>query len=290
MKKHNLTIFLITGLLIILGACDSMISEVDVPDSDPKLVVTAFLSPDDDSVSVSVYKSRPLYVSSQGWDLSFPPVNNATVTLSDGLNSVVIPFNPYSGTYRVPSSAIQVTAGKSYSLTVTTPDGYNTSSACTIPEGTAPDVEITGIDTINQYGSISIKVSLRFRDLPGMGNYYRIAVGTMYGNEYAYDRYFNETGFERGEPYVSDKNKEGEYFTFKTWEIYEADSPDNILYISLLLTDESYFNYHRSTGSRFGSDDFFAEPTPVFTNINGGLGVFAGVKGHITEINLGDIR
>lgn len=290
MKKHNLIIFLITGLLIIFSACDSMISEVDVPDSEPKLVVTAFLSPDDDSVSVSVYKSRPLYVSSQGWDLSFPPVNNATVTLSDGLNSVVIPFNPYSGTYRAPSSAIQVTAGKSYSLTVTTPDGYNASSACTIPDGTAPDVEITGIDTINQYGSISIKVSLRFRDLPGTGNFYRIAAGTIYGNEYAYDRYFNEMGFERGEPYVSDKNKDGEYFTFKTWEIYEADSPDNILYVSLLLTDESYFNYHRSTGSRFGSDDFFAEPTPVYTNINGGLGVFAGVKGQITEINLGNFR
>jgi len=290
MKKYNLTIFLITGLLIIFSACDSMISEVDVPDSEPKLVVTAFLSPDDDSVSVSVYKSRPLYVPTQGWDLSFPPVNNATVTLSDGLNSVVIPFSAATGKYMVPSSEMPVIAGKSYSLNVTTPDGYNASSACTIPEGTTPEVEITGIDTINQYGSISIKVSLRFRDLPGTGNFYRIAAGTMYGYEYAYDNYFSETGFERGEPYVSDKNKDGEYFTFKTWEIYEADSSDNILYISLLLTDESYFNYHRSAGSRFGSEDIFAEPTPVYTNISGGLGVFAGVNGQLTQIDLRNFR
>ncbi|MBK9356334.1 MAG: DUF4249 domain-containing protein [Bacteroidales bacterium] len=290
MKKHNLTIFLITGLQIILGACDSMISEVDAPDSDPKLVVTAFLSPDDDSVSVSVFKSRPLYVPSPGWDSSFPPVNNATVTLSDGLNSVIIPFSPASGTYRAPSSTMPVLAGKSYSLTVTTPDGYDVSSSCTIPAGTVPEIEITGIDTINQYGSTSVKVSLRFRDLTGPGNFYRIAAGTMYGSEFPYDNYFSESGFERGEPYISDKNKDGEYFTFKTGEIYTGNSPENILYISLMLTEESYFNYHRSTGSGFGSEDFFAEPTPVFTNINGGLGVFAGVNGQIMEINLGNIR
>ena len=39
-----------------------------------------------------------------------------------------------------------------------------------------------------------------------------------------------------------------------------------------------------------GLGDVYKRQTPVFTNINGGLGVFAGVNGQIMEINLGNIR
>ncbi len=265
-----------------------MISDVEVPDSDPKLVVTGFLSPMDDTITIVVRKSRPLYEPTQGFDNSFTPVSNAIVTLSDGQNNVVIPYNALSEAYQIAALAMPVIENNAYSLSVVTPDGYNATSSCRIPEGTSPDVEITGIDTLNEYGTLSKKVSFRFRDLPGSGQYYRVAAGTNYGDEYYYyNSYFYETGFERGEPYVSDKNKEEEYFLYKTWDIYENNSQDNILYISVSVTDENYYNYHRSITS-FTGDNPFAEPTPVFSNIQGGLGIFAGVNGKITEFDLGD--
>lgn len=286
MKKAITFLLIIPAILMIFTACESMLSDVDVPESEPKLVVSGYLSPDDDTISIIVKKSRPLYVPTQGWDNSFPPVNNATVTISDGLNSVTLPFNSHRGTYQLPAVNMPVTAGETYSLEVTTPDGYHATSSCTIPIGVAPDVELTGIDTINQYGSISVKVSLRFRDLPGTGNFYRIAAGTLYGDGINYYRYFYETGFERGEPFVSDKNKEGELFTYRTWEIYNDNLTDNNLYVSLLITDENYYNFHRSINSSSDGDNPFSEPTPVFTNIEGGLGIFAGVNGKITLIPL----
>ncbi|MHC1774662.1 MAG: DUF4249 domain-containing protein [Lentimicrobium sp.] len=289
MKKYIKSILFLPVLLFALSACDSMISDVEVPDSDPKLVVTGFLSPTDDTITIVVRKTRPLYEPTPGYDNTFPPVNNATVTLSDGLNSISVPYNQLSGAYQIKATAMPVIENNAYSLSVTTPDGYNASATCIVPEGTSPEVEITGIDTLNEYGTVSRKVSFRFRDLPGNGQYYRVAAGTIYGDEYYFNSYFYETGFERGEPFVSDKNKDEEYFIYKTWEIYEDNSPDNILYISVSLTDDNYYNYHRSINS-FSGDNPFAEPTPVYSNISGGVGVFAGVNGKTTEVDLGEFR
>ncbi len=266
-----------------------MISDVEVPSSEPKLVVTGFLSPGDDTISITVRKSRPLYVPYQSWENTFPAVNNATVTLSDGTNSINLSFNSLTGSYIAPSSTMPIEAGKKYFLQVTTPDGYSVTSDCTVPSGNTPEVEITGIDSIEQYGSESKKVSFRFRDLPGKGQFYRVAAGTFFGDETSFYSYFYETGFERGEPYVSDKNKDEEYFLFRTNEISNSNSSSNdTLYVSLQLTDENYYNYHRSINS-FGGDNPFAEPTPVFSNIKGGLGVFSAVYGRITKFPLNNL-
>lgn len=284
MEKFITSLLFSAGILFLFTSCESMISEVEVPSADPKIVVTGYLSPEDDTISISVRKSRPLYVQSQGWDDQFPYVNNATVTLSDGSNSVILPYYSQSACYKIPSSFMPIIQGKTYFLEVTTPEGHKATSSCTVPDGTVPDVEITSIDTISQYGS-NFKVGLRFRDIPGNGNFYRIGVGKKINYEFYEESYFEEIGFERGENLISDKNKEDEYFYLKTYEIYQYDSNSSLLYISLLLTDENYYNYHRSIYSYEG-DNPFSEPSPVFTNINGGLGIFAAVNGKITEFNL----
>jgi hypothetical protein len=263
-----------------------MISNVEVPPSEPKIVVTGFLSPDDDTIKIIVRKSRALYVQSQGWENQFPIVNNATVTLSDGASSVILPFDSQSACYKILSSSMPVIPGKTYFLEVTTPEGHKATSSCVVPErignGIVSEIEITSIDTINQYGS-AMKVSFRFRDIPGNGNFYRISAGAFINYEYFTEPYFQEIGFERGENFVTDKNKEDNYFNFRTHEIYLYDSENIALYISLMLTDENYYNYHKSIYS-FEGDNPFSEPTPVFTNINGGLGVFGAVNWRIDAV------
>jgi len=42
----------------------------------------------------------------------------------------------------------------------------------------------------------------------------------------------------------------------------------------LLNVDVHYYKYHKSLSSN-NEDNPFAEPTLIYTNINGGLGVFA---------------
>ena len=286
MKNLLNSILLISGMMVLFTSCESMLSDVDAPVSDPKLVVTGFLSPNVDTISIMVRKSRPLYVPSTGYSDPFPFVSNATVTISDGMNSLNIPYNIPNGNYLFRAEDMPVVPGKTYTLIVTTPEGYNATSHCTVPAENAPVVEITSIDTINQGGTIAKKVSLRFRDLPGSGHFYRLSVGAFYKYDYNTEAYFSEVGLERGLNYVSDKNKDGEYFTFRTTEIYAYNSTNDSLYISLLVTDENYYNYHRSFNSNDG-DNPFSEPSPVYSNIEGGLGVFAGINGKITSYHMG---
>lgn len=285
MKNLIKSILLISGIMVLFTSCESMLSDVDAPVSDPKLVVTAFLSPYDDTISISVRKSRPLYVPTTGYSDPFPFVSDATVTISDGMNSLNIPYSVANGKYLFRVEDMPIIPGKTYTLLVTTPDGYHAASHCTVPAETAPVVEVTSIDTLNQGGTMAKKVSLRFRDLPGNGHFYRLSVGAFYKYEYNAEDFFSEVGFERGMPFVSDKNKDGEYFTFRTTEIYAYNTTNDSLYISLLVTDENYYNYHRSFNTNQG-DNPFSEPSPVYSNIEGGLGVFAGINGKITAYHM----
>lgn len=285
MKSIVKSVLLFLGALFIFASCEEMMSDVNIPSSVPKLVVTGYLSTVDDTITITVQKSRPLYVPSTAWGNPYPPLTNALVTISDGSNTVILPYDAFTGNYRIPATAMPVLAGTSYFLSVTTPDGNSATSSCRVPQGTAPEVEITGIDTINQNGGILKKVSFRFLDLPGNGQYYGISAGSYYGYDIDTNPAFYPIDFEHGDPFVSDKNKEGEYFSYRTQEIDEYRTNSN-LYISLLITDENYFNFHRSLNS-FQGDNPFAEPTTIFTNIQGGLGVFAGVNGKVSEFQIG---
>jgi hypothetical protein len=82
-------------------------------------------------------------------------------------------------------------------------------------------------------------------------------------------------------------NKDGSYFLYKTGRI-GGQVPNQTslhIYIFIGVTDENYFNYHRSV-TNFQDDNPFSEPTPVYTNITGGLGVFGSYSGRIISINL----
>jgi hypothetical protein len=285
MKSIVKSVLLFLGALFIFTSCEEMMSDVNIPSSVPKLVITGYLSTSDDTISIIVQKSRPLYVPSTAGGNPYPSVTNALVTISDGSNTVTLPYDTFTGNYRIPATVMPVLAGTSYFLSVTTPDGNSATSSCRVPQGTAPEVEITGIDTINQNGGILKKVSFRFIDLPGSGQFYGISAGSYYGYENDPNPAFYPIDFEHGDLFVSDKNKEGEYFTYRTKEIDEYRTNSN-LYISLLITDENYFNFHRSLNS-FQGDNPFAEPTTIFTNIQGGLGVFAGVNGKVSEFQIG---
>jgi len=58
-----------------------------------------------------------------------------------------------------------------------------------------------------------------------------------------------------------------------------------LLLFFLALTDIHYYNYHRSVFN-FDGENPFSEPSPVYSNIEGGLGVFAAFNGSTIEVDL----
>jgi len=95
--------------------------------------------------------------------------------------------------------------------------------------------------------------------------------------------------FYGGYPYITDLFKEEEsWFSDEGYDgkrIYannfgsqynasNSDSVKTVIYI--LNTNKDYYIYHQSLIKYSGGDDPFSEVSPVFSNINGGLGIFAG--------------
>ncbi|HPF64966.1 DUF4249 domain-containing protein [Lentimicrobium sp.] len=287
MKINIIRLILITVASLHITACEDMISEVDVPESDPKIVVFSVISPQDEFITVKVYKSRALYslTPQHSWEESFPVIPDATVRISNGVDWLQLPYNAETRSYRIASESMPVQASQTYYLDIKAPGGYSAEASCTVPAGTPPDIEITATEYVENFGEQSAMVSFRFKDIPGNGHFYRVIPGTYFSDEYYGDDFFSESGLSRGESVFSDKNREGAFFNFRTSEIYKGNNPDNRLLIWSSVTDEDYYNYHHSVMS-FQGDNPFSEPSPVFTNIDGGLGIFAAVNGRLQEFTL----
>jgi hypothetical protein len=277
MTNKKIIFVLSVFLSFFLFSCNSFFeSDVDVPAEKPKLVVYSYLTAGDDTIRLSVQYSNPIYTVTNYYAEYYPPVTDATVKISDGSTTINLVYDAFQKKYI--SAEMQVMAGKTYSLEITTPRNERVTSSCTVPASEVPVVEITSVenDPIYIYNKI---INFRLRDIPGKGHYYRVLIAQIfsYPEFPEFPDYVYHVPLETGEEYFSDANKDGEYFIFKTVPLGLGEDEYLTFYTS--ITDENYFNFHKSVLG-FQSDNPFSEPTPVYSNIEGGLGVFAASKAH----------
>ncbi|MDP3464068.1 MAG: DUF4249 domain-containing protein [Bacteroidales bacterium] len=285
MKIKHIPIYLFIALTPAIISCDDFVSDVDVPLTKPKLVVNSYISPEDSEIKVIVQRSLPLYTEHPAYDQKFPVVSDATVILTQGENSITIPYYPYAGHYHSTTSEFPVEPGKTYYLEVSTPDGDKVTASCTVPFNLPPDIEITNIESRNEDGYSQKTVYFRFQDTPGAGDFYRSELMIRYGDGTPGNSYYTPMDLETGDRFVADANKDGEYFIYKTFGIGIIPNEKPSLLIHLSLTDKNYYSFHKSAYTD-EDDNPFVEPTPVFSNIEGGLGVFGAFRGSLTEIEL----
>ncbi|KAA5538670.1 DUF4249 domain-containing protein [Adhaeribacter rhizoryzae] len=296
MKIQNIYKLLCLGLVLSLGACETDVTKEVNIDTTPKLAVVSFISPQDTVLLVNLQKTQPAVGKAMSREEARVP--NATVQLSDGSQTFTLKYEPTPDVYRLSASKLPVLPGKTYYLTVAAPDGYTVSGSCTVPR--TEGVRITDITVTNKAldfpgGPTSMEVfSFKWQDAAGQPNYYR----TLGGSRESQDP-INPNGPPRIEPFYfsswNDKNK----------NIYSDEKTDGGLFSSgeggsqmpasqvppkpywlhatLAVTDQHYYRYHRSVYQQADTDgNPFAEPTLIYTNLQGGLGVFAAyneVKG-----------
>jgi hypothetical protein len=242
----------------------------------------------------------------------------ARVTISDGQATATLPFQAAERLYAIPVSQFPIQAGKSYTLSVT--EGSRTARAtCTIPLAQVPVKSYT-LDTAvtSNFGSRDSTLTLNFTwdDVRGVENYYRIRAYELF--EYSVVRidtnalflvetrrsaasYFNWTGNDSRSVFQSDSNLDGTTFSspqgrkkLENPVIYGNLAGNTIkpqrgptslgIFIQLLQTDAHYYQYHLSV-QRSRVDNPFTEPSLIYTNVTGGLGVFAGHNRSVTTIN-----
>lgn len=278
MKKSLKTIPLLLGMLS-LAACEDGLgglfrreaNHARVP-YEPKPVVVGFISPQDTMVRVQVRYSEP--------SVGFVPddrrdsddIENATVTLSNGEKTVTLPYDPRGWKdFHISTREFAIEPGRTYLLKVTTPDGMRAEAACTVP---ASRVDFQTVRTSRDRDS---SMTLRWQDIAGQRNYYSLFGQVIDRRPDGTRRIASESGYHG----LSDENNDGGTITspkmgFGTTQYY-SDGSGQLVEMVVCTTDWHYYEFHRTLeNQRYANENIFAEPSPIYTNVAGGLGVFAG--------------
>lgn len=264
-----------------------MVVNVKVPEVPSRLVVMSFISPQDTLLSIKVSESAPLFQR----NAQIKPITNAQVTLSNGTQSVTVPHQK-DGNYTIKSTQFLVEAGKTYTLTVSQGStGRQVTASCKIPASlnNTLSAEITNN---SQPENSPYTCRLIWKDNPNETNFYRTLGYTM-----GYDYIMNTNPMRKDTIYSKvfeldlvqkDTDKQGLNFSVRG-NIGVSFGFEDIIdrYLFLLLnTDENYFKYTQTLETAsYSGDNPFSEPSPVYSNVEGGLGIFAGFQQYRLRIN-----
>ncbi len=268
-------------LIPILFSCEKD-ADIEIPNSEPQLVVANFISPNEDSVRLKLTWSTPIYnYSSNPYSHGPESEPNANVIIQKGGIDYPLQFDPLAETYisTVPNFAV----GDEVNLKISLEGQPNITSKCTIPPAPKYILEYEGLKEIvypDGWSEYYFQYKFTCKDI-GDNNYYRV-------NFMRYYRLINT-------PYYGSMYNEGnELFELSENESvtirlsFYKDSSQPITYDSLksfvLKCDENYYKYHLSI-QNYQGDDFFVEPSIIYHNVEGGLGVF-GAYNMVTDTTI----
>ena len=266
--------------LLSLSACESDVKDVLLPEFNQKMVVTGFISPGNKEMTFTVSLNKKIY-----GELNFEePFRPSRAFLSDG--STEVELEPAVNGFRIGSEIMPFESGKTYLLRISDGNELSVESTCTVPF--RRDFHLKA-DTFSYENTFDIKpgyyyiettrnVKVSFTDFPSEKNYYRVAgevtnfrtikpSGEIISSKYAlkFDKEF-----------LTDNLRDGNVLTLNSEDniYYTANGDSSFLKVYLLNTEESYYLYHKSIMDHNYDENPFAEATPVYSNIKGGLGVF----------------
>ncbi len=281
--KGWLKIGLLFTILAGLMSCE-MIVDYEFPDQDPKVVVHSFISPGDTLVMVMLTWSKP--ITRGGFEFEPDFIGNAVVKISEeGGAPANLVYDNTRKLYVIPAAQFPVKEGKQYHLLVQVPGQDEITATTTVP-GANNTIRLNRMDkTPDPYGAERLTVEYQFEDSPGSDNFY---MATAYIRQLIFDWRNEDYRYEwaeiyrvSGEKFISNRGREGRTFVQRAEYYIYPEYPDEMpqvpslnLMLVLLKTDEAYYRYHIKL-EQHNPDNPFTEPTQAYTNIQGGLGVFA---------------
>lgn len=293
MKNIKIFISLFINSLA-LWSCNSFVTEIDpsqLPSTDSRLVLSCYISPQDTIISAKLTETKTV-ISTGG---TRADITNASMKISDGTKTVSMIYSNSLLYYRVLPSQMPISVGKTYTMTVSTPDGRSASSKCTVP----PPITIKEIKvdsgtsvTLKNFNAKEVKeyyLKLIWQDLPGSVDYYRgfgFVTGTFK------DKNNNVTQRTDGVDFtgLNDKNSDGQLLTLNV--IYQpaknsTSATIQKLTVGLFHADINYFNYHESLRKQRGNNNNpFVEPVLLYTNVEGGFGCFGAYNATWKELKV----
>lgn len=236
---------------------------------------------------------------------------------NDPTTGKVVPQSRRS--YFLRAKDFPIIPGRTYKLTVKAPNLPDASASCTVPKlqllngkdfsvlkGKTVDTLLNYSSTYNgktyKYFDVSRRFDVQINDFINEENYYAVAYYTrkeyQFKDEKGIFRSATSIRQEGFTDFITDYKQDGKLLNFKKANIplgSYSDFPNqqpnvetktlfHTVSIFIALTDKSYYQYNKALGNSQGinNDDPFSEAVLTYTNVNGGLGIFAGYN--MTEI------
>jgi len=285
MKKK---LYLVLILIIVLIACEKTVY-IDIPDKGRKITINSLFNPDS---LLKVYVSKSCYI----LDYDIQAIENATVEIYE--NGILIDTLPYLNNGLYKSATQKPSSGDRYKIIVTVPGMGTAETESYIP----PETNIISIDTalvmrtdIDGYKYEQLEFKVKFKDNPDKNNYYLLALTQI--NIYTYDDYEGDTIItdtiqcnrycESDDPSVvehlweegllfNDNLFNGNTYVFilSTGKYFEEGAS---ICVNLKSISEGYFKYLATCNKHMEANwDPFMEKISVYTNVEGGVGIFGG--------------
>ena len=179
MRLQSILKYIFFLLIIFTTSCRKDASYVSIPEFKQKIVVEAYLSPDQDSNFIYISSTQNRFGELTG---AAPSLGNLNLYLSDGTNEInldTVRKEPYHfNAYKYYIKNIPVTEGKTYHLKVTSDKGLTAEANCTVPIKKDFKLEVDTSSTVfmSEFGfkqSITY-ANFSITDIPGESNYYRL--------------------------------------------------------------------------------------------------------------------
>ncbi len=304
-RTTSLYLALLSALM--LAGCGSLVQEVDpgrLPTATAKLVIHSYLSPQDTVLAVLVQAPQAVIGQQQNNTSIRNVVANAVVDLSDGTQTVRLPFSVRDQLYRLPIARLPILPGRTYTLSVSAPGFAATTAQSTVPVTVLPTgIEVDSVRSPQGQGSsVRYFSRLLWRDPVSVANFYTVS-GTMRFDVTVpiFSRtnppvVLRDTTFagtrplrlESGVEILGDQSRDGQAFISGTFadnvNYYEGPGATGItrnkrITLTLMTLDGVYFRYQEAL-SRYqtANDNPFAEPVLIPSNIQNGLGCFAALN------------
>lgn len=266
-----------TAAVLLFTSCEKYI-DFDTEVTEPKLVVNGVINPDS---TFDIHISRSLSVIDNA-DLTI--VEDATVTILDQNGAIYeILAYEYDGHYKGVLSPVH---DEAYSIEVSAPEYETVTASTAIPSLVdLSNVDTLGVEDVNGYEELELTIT--FQDIPNESNYYMLEVYSadiVGGQIYLNPMYIRSDDVALGlEDYTDQVVFSDELFDGdeRTVVIYVEDTRAWDDFIEVRMTSitqelERYVRSHTAYERNFGNP--FSQPVQVFSNIEGGFGIFAGYQ------------
>ncbi len=245
-------------------------ANVKLPITKSLPVMYSYICPDDSLIRLKLLATSPLY---SNVDES-SPVSDADVKISNNEQGTAnLVFNQSTKYYELKTNIYPIMPGQVYKMTVTTRNGDVATAETQVPNSAVPINSLVLESTVIN-GQIKDRFKVFFTDEPGRANYYRIEALQYYVSKSSVTDTI-ETNTSINELY-GDMNHDGESVYLAGMNNYNYSQEYNIfLYYDVFLYNcsLSYYNFHKSLNN-YSGNDLSAEPTRIYTNVNGGFGCF----------------